>query len=89
MRRQVIGIDFSGAMDASKKIRLNACIFVVPVFLDDSHDTSYRLERKRRLMFRGDREDRDFSESREKESVLRPRKVKNLFDCPNTPGECQ
>ena len=72
MTRHVIGSDVSGAMDALKKIRLDVCILMVPVFLDDSHDTSYRVDCERRLMVRGDRVDRDFSESREKESVLRP-----------------
>jgi hypothetical protein len=53
MPRHVIGSDVSGAMDGFKKIRHDVCIFMVPVFLDDSHDTSYRVECERRLMFEG------------------------------------
>jgi hypothetical protein len=74
MRHRGIGMDFSGAMDAPGKIRLHACIFVGPVFLDGSLETSYHLKCTRWRMFRGDREECDFSDSREKTSVLRGQK---------------
>ena len=74
MRHRGIGIDVSGAMDAPGKIRLHACILVGPVFLDGSLETSYHLKCMRGRMFRVDREECDFSDSREKTSVLRGQK---------------